>query len=401
MKTYQYDILVVGGGAFGLSAALELHKRKYKVGLINPDQIPHHLAASTDISKVVRMEYGADEMYFEMAEKSIRIWREWNEFFGEEMYKEVGFLMLCKEKLDRGTQRFEQSSFELLLKKGYPAEHLRTPDIQARFPLIDPLTYPEAVFNPQGGYALSSRVIERMADYGKRLGVQIHPGQKAKTFDSEGGKLKSVLCQSGDIFKADQFLLAAGSHTPFLLPELEAYFRITGHPVFWLKPKDAQVFKAPHLPVFTADISNSGWYGFPFIEHPGVIKVAQHSDGLPIHPEQDDRYVKGKEIEGMRDFLKGFCSKLAKAPLVYTRRCLYTDTLDGHFWIDHHPEKTGLMVCSGGSGHGFKMTPLLGEIIADVLEKKPNPYAQRFVWRHLDQETVQAEEARFISQDPT
>ncbi len=79
---------------------------------------------------------------------------------------------------------------------------------------------------------------------------------------------------------------------------------------------------------------------------------------------------------------------------MYTRRCLYTDTLDGHFWIDNHPEIQGLSVSSGGSGHGFKMAPLLGEIAADVVEGKSNQFCQRFRWRHLTPDTVQVEEAR-------
>ena len=87
---------------------------------------------------------------------------------------------------------------------------------------------------------------------------------------------------------------------------------------------------------------------------------------------------------------------LADAPLVYTRRCLYTDTLDGHFWIDQHPEIKGLSVSSGGSGHGMKMAPILGEMTADIAEGKTHQFSKRYRWRHLTAETVQVEEARFV-----
>ena len=97
----------------------------------------------------------------------------------------------------------------------------------------------------------------------------------------------------------------------------------------------------------------------------------------------------------MRNFLATTFPSLVDAPLVFTRRCLYTDTLDGHFWIDHHPEIKGLSVSSGGSGHGLKMAPLLGEITADMIEGKTHQFSKRFRWRHLTPETLQGEKARY------
>lgn len=103
-----YDFLIVGGGIYGITAAVELAKRKYKVGLINPDSIPHHLAASTDITKAVRMEYGSDKEYFKMAEICIDRWHGWNDFFNEKLYHEVGFLMLCKSHLESDYHSYEK-----------------------------------------------------------------------------------------------------------------------------------------------------------------------------------------------------------------------------------------------------------------------------------------------------
>ena len=83
-------------------------------------------------------------------------------------------------------------------------------------------------------------------------------------------------------------------------------------------------------------------------------------------------------------------------PLVYTRRCLYTDTLDGHFWMDNHPEIKGLSVSTGGSGHGFKMAPILGEMTAGVVEGKTHQFSERYRWRHLTDDTLQVMEARHV-----
>ena len=260
-----YDFLIIGGGVFGVSTAIELAKRKYKVALINPDTIPHHLAASTDVTKAVRMEYGSDEQYFKMAEICIERWKEWNDFFKIKLYHEVGFLMLCQDSVESEAQKFENSSLQNLLTHGYQPERLKASEIQKRFPAINTAVYPEAIFNPVGGYVESGLAIEVMADYARSLGVDVHEGQTAQSLIIKNNQLQAVTTFEGQTFHCGHAIIAAGSGTPYLLPELQAYMKITGHPVFWLKPENPEKFTAKNLPVFTADISNTGWYGFPFI----------------------------------------------------------------------------------------------------------------------------------------
>lgn len=389
-----FDILIIGGGIFGITAAIELRERKYKVGLLNPDTLPHHLAASTDISKIVRMEYGPDEEYFQMAGQAITGWRAWNERLGTELYHETGFLLLCRSSLKSGRQPFEQHSYRQLLANGYPAEKLTAAQIRDRFPAVNASIYQTGVFNPVAGYVESGLAIEKLAEYARTLGVVIHEGQTARELIIKNGAVQGVRTREGAIFPSGQTLVAAGAHTPLLLPELQPFMRASGHPVFWLKPADPGRFSLPHLTVFAADIANSGWYGFPLHPKYGVVKVARHADGKPVHPDRDDRQVSEDEIGEMRVFLRESFPKLADAALVYTRRCLYTDTLDGHFWIDRHPEIAGLTVATGGSGHAFKMGPILGKMIADRIEGNRHEFSERYLWRYLSEHTVQEEAAR-------
>ncbi len=392
-----YDFLIIGGGIFGLSAAIELAKRKYRVGLLNPDSLPHHLAASTDVSKIVRMEYGTDREYFRMAERSIGRWHEWNELLGEELYHEVGMLMLCRDRWEAARQPFEYSSYQQLQAHGYASEVLDAQALQQRFPAVNSQTYPHAHFNPRAGWVESGRVIEKLAAYGRSLGVEIHEGQTAEGFVIEKNRLQAVKTREGKSYPCGHAIVAAGAHTPYLLPELQPYMKATGHPVFWLKPRAPGLFQVPKLSVFTADIAHTGWYGFPWHPKQGIVKIAKHTDGMALHPDQDDRQITDAEVAEMRDFLAKSFPLLADAPLVYTRRCLYTDTLDGHFWIDQHPLVAGLSVSTGGSGHGMKMGPVLGEMTADMAEGKSHEFSARYRWRELGEKTPQAEEARFVN----
>lgn len=392
----KYDFLIVGGGVFGMTAAVELAQRKHKVGLINPESIPHHLAASTDVTKIVRMEYGTDEEYFLMAEQSIKGWKAWNELFKEKLYHEVGFLMLCQTDISNERHRYEQASCDNLEKHGYPLQRLDAKGLKQRFPAINTTTYVDANFNPHAGYVEASKTVEVLANYARSLGVEIHEGQTAESFIIEKGQLQGVKTREGQTFSCGHAIVAAGVHTHYLLPELKPYIKSTGHPVFWLKPSNSELFQSPNLPVFAADISNTGWYGFPFLPQFGIIKIAKHSSGLHIYPDQDDRHISDSEVNEMRLFLELSFPDLVDAPLVYTRRCLYTDTLDGHFWIDRHPEIKGLSVSTGGSGHGLKMAPILGAMTADAAEGKSHQFSERYRWRHLTCHTNQSEEARYV-----
>ena len=391
-----YDFLIIGAGIFGLATAVELVKRKYKVGLINPDSIPHHLAASTDISKLVRMEYGSDTEYFRMAEICIKRWHEWNDLFGEELYHEVGFLLLCTDTLESPQHSYERASYHALLKASYSPEKLNATELRERFPVVNSDYYPWACFNSKAGYVESGKVIEKLAAYARTLGVYIQEGQTAKQLIVEKGQLTAVKTQEGNTFKCGHAIVAAGAHTPYLLPELQPYMKSTGHPVFWIKPRDPSLFGFPNMCAFAADISNSGWYGFPIHPKQGVIKLGRHTEGLAIHPDQDDRRIRDEEVAELRAFLQVAFPSIADGPLVYTRRCLYTDTLDGHFWIDNHPEIRGLTISSGGCGHGMKMGPILGEMTADVAEGKKHIFSERYRWRHLTQEMIENEEARYV-----
>jgi glycine/D-amino acid oxidase-like deaminating enzyme len=146
--------------------------------------------------------------------------------------------------------------------------------------------------------------------------------------------------------------------------------------------------------VFGADITTSGYYGFP-INRDGVVKIANHGLGREISPESPERAVTPEDEENLRKFLATTFPALADAPIVYSRVCMYCDTHDGDFWIARDPEREGLVIAAGDCGHGFKFAPVLGEIIADAVEQKPNPILQKFRWRTEVQPGSGADVARF------
>ena len=154
------------------------------------------------------------------------------------------------------------------------------------------------------------------------------------------------------------------------------------------------MFAPEHFPVFGADISSTGFYGFP-LNREGVVKIANHGPGREMSPDSPQRVVTAQEDNEMREFVKSTFPALADSPVVYTRICLYCDTLDGDFWVAPDPQRPGLVIAAGDSGHGFKFAPVWGEIIADAVEEKSNPLLQRFRWRPEIRPGKQKEAARF------
>ena len=386
------DFLVVGAGIFGVTTALELRDRGYSVTLIDPGPLPYPLAASTDVSKVVRMEYGSDRQYMRMVIRAIEGFHRWNGQFGERLYHETGVLMASLVPLSEN--EFLDSSFRLLQEEGQRPERVSAAEIARRFPAWSTGVYVDGFFHARGGYAESGRVVGKLVEEAERVGVVVRPGQTADAFLMSGNRVGGMSTREGETFAADHTVVAAGSWTPWLLPELQVVMRATGHPIFHLKPTDPALFTSPDFVVFTADGSRTGWYGFPMLRE-GIVKISHHGVGLQLHPEHDERVVHEEDFAGLRSFLETTFPALLDAEITYTRRCLYNDTLDEHFWIDRHPEKEGLSVATGGSGHGFKFGPVLGALIADVVEDKPNDWAQTFRWRDLPPGTRGQEALRF------
>ncbi len=375
------DTLVVGGGIYGVTTAIELTARGHAVALIDPGPLPHPLAASTDISKVIRMEYGADELYTALGNESIDGWQRWNAEFGEELYHEAGILMLTRTPMRPG--EYEHDSYQLLVRRGHHPQRLTSAEIARRFPAWNAKLYTDGFFNPRGGYAESGRAVSRLIEKARKVGVAIHAGQTASEILREGRRAMGVRTQEGQTFKADEVVVCAGAWTPVLIPELAGVMRTPGMPVFHLKPSDPSLFEAQVFPISIGDIANTGWYGFPLHPREQVVKFGHHGVGRPVHPVDGERIVTREDEDALRSFLLLAIPPLADAEVVYTRRCLYCDTPDTNFWIDHHPQIAGLTVAAGGSGHAFKFAPLLGGIIADAVEGKPHPALERFRWREV------------------
>lgn len=352
-------VIVVGGGIFGVTAALELAARGRQVTLLDPGPLPHPLAESTDLSKVVRCDYGADEVYTELGERALDGWRRWNEL-GPPRYHETGVAFLAASAMAPGG--FEHDSFALLSRRGHRIERLDASAIARRFPAYRRGALVDGYYHHDGGWAEAAAVVGDLVARARAAGVDVREHVRVRRIDERGVHVDDVA------LAADAIVACTGAWTAQLVSALGDAFATVGQPVCHFQPDDAAAFAAHRFPVFGADISRTGYYGFPL--QAGVVKIANHGAGIAMSPDAA-RDVPVDVVERARRFARDTFAPALR--LVHAHLCVYCDTRDGHFWIDRAPGLPNVLVAAGGSGHAFKFAPLLGGLVADALDGDLHP----------------------------
>lgn len=365
------EIAVVGGGIFGTAASLALAARGHRVMLFDAGRIPRPEAASTDISKLVRMDYGKDTFYRDLGREAIDGWQRWNSQSGQTLYREDGICVLASRWESGG---FEYDSHEALTSVGLAPERFDTA------PLPVWRWSGPCYLNRKGGWADSAATVRWLRDQAIEQGMGVY----------EGAPILSTGIVGGAQLDVDVIVVAAGAWTPVLLPQLQSFIRTIAQPTLYLAPQNPERFRPPHFLPFACDVANTGWYGFP-ADADGIVKIANHGPGTPMAPYAD-RALGDEWDARLRSFLQTHLPELADAPIVRRRWCIYTDVIDGDFLIDRLPGSDRVVLATGGSGHAFKFAPLLGDLVADRVERRDNPHLSRFAWRTPD--ATRGEQAR-------
>ncbi len=382
------SVLIIGAGIFGLTTSIELRKRGYQVTVLERGVIPNPLASSFDRCKVIRPDYGADEFYVEMMEAAFSGWDSWNREWPIPPYHQVGLLLLSKGEMKTGD--FEYESFHLLRNRGYSLVRLQEPQLQERFNWSRNKNYVDGYFNPRSGYADCVVVNRQLYEMSLSYRVNFQENTQVDSLWKNKSRVLGVVTQKGNL-EADYVVIASGAWSAKLFPQYKLPIQVVGQPVFYFKPSNKSLFESPSFCVWGADISHSGWYGFPALSD-GTVKVANHGLGIPLEPD-GNRELSVEQIRSCREFLAEIFPELASAKLSRKHLCLYSDTLDGDFLIDYVPDLEGIILATGGSGHAFKFAPILGTCVADVLEGRTNIFTSRFKWRDISNRYSEAARA--------
>jgi monomeric sarcosine oxidase len=359
-------VAVIGAGAFGGWTALHLLRQGARVSLVDAWGPGNSRASSGGETRVIRATYGPDLVYVEMVIRSLTLWQEHEKRWNVKLYRRTGVLWMPARD-----DRYVKPALPFLREARLPFEELDTAAASKRFPQINWDGVPSALYEKEAGYLLARRacavVLKNfLKEGGEFRQVSVAPGA------IRAGRMSDLVLPDNSRLSADQYVFACGPWLSEIFPDvLGKRINPTRQEVFFFgTPAGDPRFLEDRFPVWIDDGPHQ-FYGIPGNEWRG-FKVASDIRGTAFDPTAGSRMPTPEGLKAARDYLAFRFPALRGAPLVENRVCQYEDTPDAHFILDRHPHAENVWLAGGGSGHGFKLGPAVGEHMADlVLGKKP------------------------------
>lgn len=355
------EIVVVGAGAFGGWTALYLRELGHSVLLIDAYGPGNSRASSGGETRQIRAGYGNRVFYTRWAQEALGRWKarqaEWN----TTLFLQTGRLVLSPqwtEWLAATKSVFEQQRI--------PYEVVHHDELVRRYPQMNFEEVNLALFEPTTGVLKARHACRAVAEAFERKGGRFVVG-RAELGHRTGRQLHEIKLASGDLIAAQAFVFACGPwlakvfpkilHKKLFVPRREVFF-------FGTPPGDDR-FTYPNFPNFCEEEA-AGFYGFSSINDRG-FKVCPTGEMTAFDPDSDNRVVTQEQIQRARAYLSRRLPALKNQPLVESRVCQLEMSVDEHFIIDRHPEYENVWIAGGGSGHGFKHGPVVGEYVAKCI----------------------------------
>ncbi|HEY7193059.1 MAG TPA: FAD-dependent oxidoreductase [Gemmatimonadales bacterium] len=358
----QKHIVVVGAGAFGGWTALFLRRRGARVTLVDAWGPGNSRASSGGETRVIRATYGTRAVYTHMAARALALWKEHETRWHRQLYHKIGVLWLVEND-----EQYEKAALPILRDARVDFEELQGAEVSRRYPQINCEQVRWAILEKDAGYLTARRacaaVLEAFIAAGgeyKQVGVQ-------GPIESRGGELSTVTLTDDSRLTADGYVFACGPWLGALFPDvIGERVRPTRQEVFFFgTPPGDRRFTEEALPVW-ADHGTRFMYGIPGNEWRG-FKVADDTRGPAFDPTTGERELTDAALQIARDYLAYRFPALKGAPLLEFRVCQYEQSPDEHFIIDRHPRAQNTWLLGGGSGHGFKHGPAVGELVARLV----------------------------------
>lgn len=357
-----FDVAVVGAGVFGAWAAYQLQLTGASVVLIDQYGAANSRASSGGETRVIRMGYGADEIYSRSAQRSFTLWYELCEQTRQSLFQRTGVLWLAREE-----DPYSINTLATLARIGAVFYKLTRPELEQRYSQIQFDQIAWAIFEPESGVLMARQAVRAVVQQAQINGITyLHDS----VLPPKGnGRLQSIALVGGAEITARTFVFACGPWLPKVFPDvLGELIQVTRQEEFFFGvPAGDSRFEPPHMPAWI-DFTDLV-YSVPDVAGRGC-KIAIDAHGAEFDPDAGERVITKEGLAAARQHLAQRVPALADAPLLEARVCQYENTSNGDFLIDRHPAWENLWLVGGGSGHGFKHGPAVGEYVAGVVSGK-------------------------------
>ncbi len=367
----KFDTIVLGLGAMGSAAVYQLAKRGNKVLGIDQFSPPHIFGSSHGDTRITRQAIGEGEQYTPIALRSYEIWQEIEKETGKKLLEMNGGLIIssgAKTAINHVENFFENT---IAAAKKYNIKHeiLDSSQIRKRFPQFNVQDNESGYYEYNAGFLRPEECVGTQISLAEKYGAIIHRNEKVESFSEKDG-IVSVKTNLGE-YEAKKLIISAGPWFPALIEEeYSKFFKVIRQVLFWFDVKTSiERFEPKNFPIFIWELQGNkqGMYGFPAIDgQNGGVKIASEQYETTTTADTVNREVSKEEIKAMyENFIAPHFPDLSDK-CVKAVSCLYTVTPDSHFVIDTHPKYPSIILASPCSGHGFKHSAAIGEILAQL-----------------------------------
>jgi sarcosine oxidase len=330
---------------------------------------PHQFGSSHGLTRIIREAYFEHPMYVPLVQRAYELWADLERLSRKRLFLQTGGLMLGPPDgvLVTGAKRSAE-------EHKLPHRILSAREVREQFSAFTPANDTVAVWEPRAGILFPELAIQTHLELAAKSGACLKFNTPITRWEAYKGGVR-VLTPEGT-HTASQLFLSAGPWMSSLLPELNLPLSVERQVLFWFEPRsDASLFQPERFPIFICEFNQRHYfYGFPDLGD--GIKFAAHHEGQTTQPNSINRQVTESEIEAVKDLLRRLVPEAAGG-LRSAAVCMYTNTPDEHFILDYHPSFPQVLIASPCSGHGFKFSPVIGEIAATCLNGGTPPFDLR------------------------
>jgi sarcosine oxidase len=354
-----FDVIVIGVGAMGAAACLQLAQRGARVLGLEQFAIPHGRGSSHGYSRAIRLAYYEHPDYVPLLRNAWAQWGVLEALSGQTLLHRTGCLYLGRPESD-----LICGSREAAVAHGLPHEMLDACALGDRYPQFNVPPEYSAIFETLGGVLRPEAAVAAFAEQAMRAGAVLCGHATVAGWTTNGSGV-TVETADGTRYSAGSLIVSGGAWSGRLLGDLGVPLTVTRQVVGWTWPRRPDLFGLDRFPTWAIEHETGVHYGFPMLpDNPG-FKIALHAPAAETNPDTVERDPQPGDAETFLPAVRRFFPN-ADGPLLALRVCLYTNSPDGHFIVDRHPAHSNVAVACGFSGHGFKFAPIIGEALADL-----------------------------------
>ncbi|KAM9320554.1 peroxisomal sarcosine oxidase [Gastrophryne carolinensis] len=366
-----YDCIVIGAGIQGSFTAYHLAKNQKRTLLLEQFPLPHSRGSSHGQSRIIRRAY-PEEYYTDMMDECYQLWAELERESGITLYRKTGLLVFAPA----GNEEFELVC-KNMERKNISWKHVTQEQLKARHPGFIPNPKDTVCCDQEGGVLRADKALRAVQEQFLQNGGVIRDGEKVKHI--QPGQLVTVTTTS-NIYEAKKIVITAGPWAQKVLSPIGLELPLKTLRInvcYWKEKNPVGSSLLQNFPAFLSINPNGEEhevYGLPCLEYPGLVKICFHG-GNEADPEERELQYKPPQIPDVQilcEFVSKYIPGLIPEPAII-EQCMYTNTPDCNFILDYHPLHRNIVIGSGFSGHGFKLSPVVGKILSELsMDKQPS-----------------------------